>query len=393
MMIFLFKSLIIQCSMSNCSKLSSHTTVSYYRILCHNILELLCRSMTSEDTQRNEHDKVPLNHNYQALIKDSSRNRDDEIHNTSTTSNVKAGNNRSRECKGLQDDVKVNDVASTRNKENNGVGIQQENQIEGDKVSPALLGYEKMEWLDDPYINSQVGDRKITEALGLNPSSYVKTEDNGIVVLDMTKGDGVETREEHCMAGGNNVITRENVTFSGENVITREENVMDRPKNEMIKGENETTITEYEMTKGENVSNGGENVMSREDNTIARGENVMAREDNTIARGENVMARGENETTGGENVMAREDNTIIRGENMMARGENETTGGENVMARGENVMTGGENVMTTGGQYVMTRGENVTMGGQNVMSRGENGRENVMITEEDDPYWPMSELK
>ena len=54
-------------------------------------------------------------------------------------------------------------------------------------MPPNLLSYENVERLDDPYVNREVEDMKISEATCLHPSSYVNIEDSGMVTQELKK--------------------------------------------------------------------------------------------------------------------------------------------------------------------------------------------------------------
>ena len=139
-----------------------------------------------------------------------------------------------------------------------------EEQVEGYKVPPPLMGYEKMEWLGEPYVNREIGDITMQESFCLDPPAYVNTESSGRVKLDPARGENMKNMEGNCVAREDSEKTKErNVMTTGENCMTRGEDMNTR-------GEDVKTLRENGKTRREKGNPQGENVTTREDNRLMR---------------------------------------------------------------------------------------------------------------------------
>ena len=140
----------------------------------------------------------------------------------------------------------------------------QKKQVEGYKVPPPLMGYEKMEWLGEPYVNREIGDITVQEAFCSDPSPYVNTKSSGRVTLDLAKGENMKNIKGNCVTPEESEMPKErNVMTTGENCMTSEEDINTRGADVKTTGENE-------KTRGEKGDPQGETVTTREDNKLIR---------------------------------------------------------------------------------------------------------------------------
>ena len=237
-------------------------------------------SLISEGIQSNECYEEPLYHFYQQVEDNKPRN-EHKIDCVLTTSDID-----DRKTRRQTDDIErissfldPNEVKETRNLsniENSEVQNPQTNHIEGYKVPPAFLGYEKMERLDDPYVNRGAEDMKISESTCLPPSSYVNTQDAGMVTQELKKALKTATS------------TQLSLQFNKAGSVMAVEK---------LKDDKEST------TKGRNQNgNEGEKMLKAVSDCVDR-----LKEEKMVTRGDKVITTGDNGMSIEDSILIRED--------------------------------------------------------------------------------------
>ena len=234
-------------------------------------------SLTLEDIQSNECYEEPLYHFYQKVEDSKTRNKHkiDCVLTTSDIDDRKTGRQTDdiERISSFLDPNEVNETINLNNIENSEVENPQTSHIEGYKVPPAFLGYEKMERLDDPYVNTEAEDMKISEATCLHPSSYVNTQDTGMVTQELNKAlktaKSSQTPPQLDKAGSEMAVKKLNDDKESTKSRKQKGNQggkMLKPVSDCVDGFKEEKI----MTRGDRVITKGDSEMTSEDNILIR---------------------------------------------------------------------------------------------------------------------------
>ena len=175
------------------------------------------------------------------------------------------------------DEDKLCDDAETRNlsyRQNSEVENLQKYRTAGYDVPPDFLGYEKMERLDDPYVNREAEDMKISESTCLHPSSYVNIEDSGMGTQKLKKAFKTAKSSQPPLQfnKAGSVMAAEKLKDDKESTIKRR-NQKGNQGGKILKSESDCVdgFKEESMTtRGDRVITKGNSGVIIEDNTLIR---------------------------------------------------------------------------------------------------------------------------